>query len=92
MEIDVANNIKAVELLKVELMESVTELFGEIAAESSNETPANIADCSADIILITKLLSRRLGVTSDMIDSAMQAKLISEIQNGHILERRDSEI
>ena len=34
MEIDIANNIKAVELLKVEILQNVTDLFGDLSAEA----------------------------------------------------------
>ena len=38
LEIDIANNIKTVELLKVELLQKVTDLFGDISAETDCET------------------------------------------------------
>lgn len=88
MEIDVANNIKAVELLKVELLENVTNLYGEIAAEASPETYINLASHAADIIIITKILCRRLGVDLETINAETRKKLVREIENGHLLERR----
>ena len=88
MDIDVANNIKAVELLKVELLENIANLYGEIAAEPSCDTSANLASHAADIIIITKILCRRLGVDAELINNEMRNKLICEIQNEHILERR----
>ncbi len=88
MEIDVANNIRSVELLKVELLDSIASFYGEIAAEACDETPMNIADSAAKIIVITKVLCRRLGVDFELINAAMCEKLKCEIANGHITERR----
>ena len=42
LEIDIANNIKTIELLKVELMQKITDLFGDITAEADCETLARL--------------------------------------------------
>ena len=73
MEIDIANNIKAVELLKIEVLQNVTDLFGDIAAEADSET---------------YLRCDRLGVGFDEIEEEMREMLREGAAARHILERR----
>ncbi len=88
MEIDIANNIKAVELLKVELLEKLTNLYGDIAAEADSESDTRIARDAADIIIMVRLLCRRLGIDYTTVNSEIEARLQTEAEEGHILERR----
>ena len=88
MKIDIANNIKTVELLKVELMQKLTDLFGDIAAETDFESLNRLTDDAAGIINIAYILAMRLGVDLDDLNSAMKQKLIYEIRNNHYIERR----
>lgn len=88
MEIDIANNIKAVELLKVEILQNVTDLFGDISAEADSETRERIARDAARLIGQTYLLCSRLGVEFDDIGDVLSSMLRREIKQRHILERR----
>ncbi len=88
MEIDVANNIKAVELLKVELMQAITDLFGDISAEVDSENHIRLANDSASIMIITKLLCKRLGIADEAVNAAMCRKLKGGIDDNHPLEKR----
>lgn len=88
MQIDVTNTIKAVELLKVELLQKVTDMFGDIAAEADSDTFLRIADDAANLINLVYLLSARLGVKYDDIVVRMREKLQDGIAQQHILERK----
>ena len=88
MKIDIANNIKAVELLKVEILQNVTDLFGDISAEADSETGKRISQDAARLICQTYLLCSRLGVSFDEINSDMSKMLRGGIEQRHILERR----
>ncbi len=88
MEIDIANNIKAVELLKVEILQNVTDLFGDISAEADSETRERITQDAARLIGQTYLLCSRLGVGFEEIGGEMRAMLRGGIAQRHILERR----
>lgn len=88
MEIDIANNIKAVELLKVEILQNITDLFGDISAEADSETSQRIATDGARLICQTYLLCNRLGVGFDQLDDAMARMLRKGIEEEHLLERR----
>ena len=88
MEIDIANNIKAVELLKVEIMQKLTDLMGDIAAEPDNETLTNLTEDSANLIALVYILAFRLGLDYDDINSMISAALRRGIADNHILEKR----
>ena len=88
MEIDIANNIKAVELLKVEILQNVTDLFGDISAEADKETREDLTEDTARLITKIYLLCSRLGLDYDDITDDMKAMLKEGIGSGHILERR----
>ncbi len=88
MEIDIANNIKAVELLKVEILQNLTDLFGDISAEADSETAQRIAEDGARLIGQTYLLCSRLGVDFAQIDESMCQMLRKGIDEDHLLERR----
>ena len=88
MGIDIANNIKAVELLKVEILQDITDLFGDISAEADSETRIRIAEDAANLINMTYLLCSRLGVSYTEIVQRMCSKLRTGIEEQHILERR----
>ncbi len=88
MKVDIANNIKAVELLKVEILQNVTDLFGDISAEADSETGKRISCDAARLICQTYLLADRLGIDFTSINNDMTAMLHSGIEDRHILERR----
>ena len=88
MEIDIANNIKAVELLKVEVMQNLTDLFGDISAEPDADNRERIINDAAGVIGQTYLLCNRLGISSNEIDEQLKRLLRHSINEKHILERR----
>lgn len=88
MEIDIASNIKTVELLKVELLQKVTDLFGDISAESDSETLSRLTADTANLLNITYVLASRLGVNFDDINEVMQSQLNTEIKDKHFIEKK----
>lgn len=88
MEINIANNIKTVELLKVELLQKVTDFYGDISAEPDSETLTRLTDDAAALINVAYVLAARLGIDYDDISDAMRRKLKDEIDNNHLIERR----
>lgn len=86
-DIRIANNIKTVEKLKCELLRSVSELFCDINTEADCETDLRIADDAADLINITYILCRRLGVEFDTVTECMKAKLEKAVEERSEIER-----
>ncbi len=82
-EIDVAKNLKIIEWLKAELVESVGALFKSLL-KSGNDAAA---DALAAIILVAYLLARRVGISYATVDTKLRAKLTKSIQDGHEVEQ-----
>lgn len=70
-ELDVAKNLKMVEWLKAELLDSVAELFKALL---KNGTDA-IIDALASIIIICYLLGQRVGISLLSVDAKVKEKL-----------------
>ncbi len=88
MKIDIANNIKTVELLKVELLQKITDFFGDISAEPDCETLSHLTEDVANLINIVYIMSMRLGLEFDDINESMIRQLDIEIENNHLIEKR----
>lgn len=88
LKIDIANNIKTVELLKVELMQKLTDFCGDIAAEPDCETLTNLTADAAGLINIAYITAMRLGVEAQDINEMMLKQLDAEIKNNHLIEKR----
>lgn len=88
MEINIAENIKTVEILKVEILQKITDLFGDIAAEADGETYARIADDAANLINLVYIIASRLGVSYEDIEDRIRLKLADGVQQQHIIERK----
>lgn len=86
-DIRIANNIKTVEKLKCELLRSVSDLFSEINTDADCATDLRIADSAADLINITYVLCRRLGVEFDTVTECMKAKLEAAVKEQNEIER-----
>lgn len=88
MKIDIANNIKTVELLKVELLQKLTDFCGDMAAEPDCESLTNLTSDAAGIINIVYLIAMRLGLDTEDIKEMMIRQLDREISNNHLIEKR----
>lgn len=86
--IDIANNIKAVEMMKVEILQDITNLFADITAEADSDSACRLADDAARLINMTFLLCGRLGVDYNEIRLHMMKFLEEGISQQHIIEKR----
>lgn len=71
--VDVTKNIKMIEWLKSELLTAIALLFETLVMGIRN-SQEKILDILANLILITYLLGRRLGLTFDRIDDKIKDK------------------
>ncbi|MGI5912183.1 MAG: MazG-like family protein [Syntrophomonadaceae bacterium] len=76
-ELDIARNLKMVDWLKAELIESVAELFKALL-KKGNEA---VAEALASIMIICYLLGQRVGVNFLSVDSKVKEKLRISIDN-----------
>jgi hypothetical protein len=70
-DLDIAQNLKIVEWLKAELIDSVADLFKSLLKTGSDAT----SDALATIIIVTYLLGRRVGISFQSIDNKLRDKL-----------------
>lgn len=71
--VDVTKNIKMIEWLKSELLTAIALLFETLVMGIRNSQD-KILDILANLILITYLLGRRLGLTFDRMDDKIKDK------------------
>lgn len=73
-DLDVTGNVKTIDWLKTELLGAVTSLY-RILLKGTKASQEVIMECLAGMIILTYLLSRRLGIDFSSIDLKVQNKL-----------------
>ncbi len=74
-EIDITRNIKIIEWLKGELILEVANLFRVLVNGMKEEVHDSIANVLSNIILISYLLGKRLGISYNSIELKMEKKI-----------------
>lgn len=82
-ELDIANNLRVVEWLKADLVESVSALFKSLLRAGSDAT----GDALAAIIINCYVLGRRVGVNYQIIDMRIMHKINSSINDAREVEQ-----
>ena len=85
--VNVANNIKTIEILKAEALQNMAGLFNRMAAEPGPDTRDRLASDFAGLIAVTYLLARRLGYGYGEINENILKKLDRGIASGDTPER-----
>lgn len=78
---DITRNIRIIEFLKCELLTSVASLYG-VLLKGTKVSREILLDTLANIILVTYILGKRLGLTYGIIDS----KILDKIKIGKLEE------
>jgi len=74
-ELDVAANGQVVEWLKAELVDSIASLFRSLLKAGNDAT----VDALANLVIITYVLGRRLGISFHVIEMRVKHKINSSI-------------
>lgn len=82
-ELDIAKNLRVIEWLKAELVESVAALFRSLLKAGDDA----VSDALANIIITTYILGQRVGITFQHIDLKVQGKLRLSINEAHEVEK-----
>lgn len=90
-DFDVTGNLKAIEWMKTELLSAVTSLY-RVLQKGSKASQDMILDCLAGIIILTYLLSRRLGLDYTSVDLKVQNKLKIGILEEDDLEKNHGDL
>jgi hypothetical protein len=86
-EIDITRNIKLIEWLKSELLTDMANLFRVLVNGMSEEIHDLIAETLSNIILISYLLGKRLGISYNAIEMKMHAKIKLGLVEDHDVEK-----
>lgn len=74
-EIDITRNIKLIEWLKSELLTDLASLFRALAGGARDQMHEVVSDMLSNIILISYLLGKRLGVSYNAIELKIHGKV-----------------
>ena len=74
-EIDITRNIKIIEWLKGELISEMANLFKVLVNGMKDEVHGSIANILSNIILISYLIGKRLGISYNSIELKMEKKI-----------------
>ncbi|WP_053955074.1 MazG-like family protein [Inediibacterium massiliense] len=83
--IDITRNIKTIEWLKSELLMTIASLY-EILVRGIKGSQDALVDVLANIIFVTYILGRRLGVSYSRIDMRIEDKIKLGILEKHKIE------
>jgi len=85
-ETDITKNIKVIEFLKSELLTAVAALYQNLLKGTKLGQEA-ILDILANLVLVTYLLGKRLGIAYSLIDSKVMEKIRIGMLDDHETER-----
>jgi hypothetical protein len=86
-EIDITRNIKIIEWLKSELLTDMANLFKVLVNGIDEEIHEAISETLSNIILISYLLGRRLGISYNAIEIKIQNKVKLGLVDNHDIEK-----
>ena len=84
---DVTKNVKIIEWMKKELILSVGDVF-DLIFKGVKPLDEALQDTLANIIMITYLLAKRLGISFSEIDYKIKEKIRIGIDQNHSVESR----
>lgn len=85
-DIDITKNIRVIDWLKIEMLNTVSSLFS-LLHKGSKDGQEAILDCLANMILVTYLLGKRLGLSFEEIDNKVSNKAKLGIAEDHKIEK-----
>lgn len=83
---DVIKNLRTIEWLKSEILTSIASLY-EVLAKGEENTKEDMEDLISNIILLSYLLGKRLGLSYEDINSSLEDKLKLNIIKEHQVEK-----
>lgn len=83
---DIARNVKIMGWMKTELLMSVGDLFN-LMFKGVKPLDEALQDTLANIIMITYLLAKRLGISFNEMDYKIKEKIKLGINENHSIER-----
>jgi len=87
-EMDITANLKVIEWLKADLVETVGTLFKSMLKAGNDAT----VDALATLIIIAYVLARRVGISYQIIEMRVKHKLNSSINDGIEIEQEHGDL
>lgn len=85
-DMDIIKNIRTVEWLKSELLTSLAYLY-ELLIKGEDDNKEELSDIIANIVLLSFLMSKRVGLNYEDIIISIEKKIKMKIREGHNLEK-----
>ncbi|WDV45865.1 MazG-like family protein [Clostridiaceae bacterium M8S5] len=85
-DVDITKNIKVIEWLKCELLSSISSLYESLMHETKQSREV-VIDVLANIIFVTYLLGKRLGIPFQKLDAKIKSKIKLKIVEEHKIEK-----
>lgn len=80
-DLDITKKIKIIERLKSQLLSNISMLYSNMVEENTSDSNENV-DILTDIIILSYLLSDKLGVSNEALDIRLNNKLkLASLQN-----------
>jgi hypothetical protein len=86
-EIDITRNIRMIEWLKSEMLTDIATLFRVLVNGMKEEIHDTISETLSNVILISYLLGRRLGISYNSIEMKIQNKIKLGLVENHDVEK-----
>lgn len=86
-EIDITRNIKLVDWLKCELLTDIANLFRTLVNGAREELHESVSDTISNVILISYLLGKRLGISYNSIEMKIHNKIRLGLVENHDVEK-----
>lgn len=86
-DIDITRNVKMIEWLKSELLTDLANLFKTLVNGVREDVHEAISDTLSNIILISYLLGRRLGLSYNSIEMKIESKVKLGLIENHDVEK-----
>lgn len=86
-EIDITRNIKLIEWLKSEMLTDLANLFRVLAKGVREEMYEAVSEILSNIILISYLLGKRLGISYNAIELRIHSKVKLGLVENHDVEK-----
>ncbi|NLK86707.1 MAG: hypothetical protein GX279_04345 [Clostridiaceae bacterium] len=86
-EIDITRNIKLIEWLKSELLTDLADLFKVLARGAREEMYEAVGEILSNIVLISYLLGKRLGISYNAIEMKIHNKVKLGLVENHDVEK-----
>lgn len=86
IDMDIMKNLRTIEWLKSEILMNIAKLY-ELHSSGEKDTKDEVEDLISNIILLSCILGRRLGLSYEDINSNLEDKIKLNLLEDHKIEQ-----